>query len=99
MTTDNEEYDPKTCVTAKELRSYGVQIPLAIPDPAWVPKKHVRYDVKASVSTVDEEKQRINYVTPVHIDVEFKWISVEVKETADEMVVTRGEHRAKVSAE
>lgn len=32
------EYDPITCITAGELRARGINVPLNIPDCAWVPR-------------------------------------------------------------
>ncbi len=87
------EYDPSTCVTAKELRANGVQIPLEIPDPAWVPKTSVHYDVRAAETTYDEEAKRITSIIPVHVDAEFQWHRGDVQDD----VITMGEHRARVS--
>lgn len=70
MTT--KKYDPKTCVTAKELREGGVQIPLEIPDHAWVPKLAVQYDIRAAKTTFVKETDRIESVIPVHINAEFE---------------------------
>lgn len=89
MTTDDIiEYDPATCVTAKELRANNVQIPLEIPDGAWVPKNKVRYDIKGAVTTFDAKEQRINSVIPVHIDAEFKWCLIVVEESEEKTVIT-----------
>lgn len=66
-----EEFDPKTCVTAKELRDGGLQLPLEIPDAAWVPKLAVHYDMKNAQTTFVPEANRIDSVIPVHINVEF----------------------------
>jgi hypothetical protein len=86
-----QDYDPMSCVTAKELRDSGVQIPLEIPDQAWVPKNKVRYDIKAADTTYDASAQRINSVIPVHIDVDFKWHLVTVEESAERNVITTTE--------
>jgi len=35
------EYDPKTCITAGELREFGAQIPQDILDCGWIPRNHL----------------------------------------------------------
>ena len=37
----NEEYDPATCITAGELRGYGIHIDSGIPNCAWVKRSSV----------------------------------------------------------
>lgn len=96
MTTTIETYDPATCVTAKELRAKGVQIPLEIPDPAWVPKNKVRYAIHDAVTTCDEDAGRIEAVIPVHIDAEFKRIDIAVEETVEKISVVSTECSAMV---
>lgn len=66
-----EEFDPKTCITAKELRDRGTQIPLEISDASWVPRSAVRYDLKEAKTVVIEVESRIESIIPVHIDVDF----------------------------
>lgn len=48
---ETDEYDPRTCLTAGELRANGILIPGAVPDCGWIP----RGGVKASSAAVTQE--------------------------------------------
>lgn len=51
------EYDEKTCITAEELRMKGLDIPIDIPDLAWIP----RNALKINSATYDETEIKENY--------------------------------------
>lgn len=44
------EYDPRTCITAGELRAGGATIRDEVPDCAWVPRWAIRWEPKASLA-------------------------------------------------
>lgn len=39
-----EEYDPKTCITASELREMGIPIPEHIPGCAWMKRSGLKME-------------------------------------------------------
>ena len=91
-------YESETCYTAKELREMGINIPLEIPDCAWVPKSAVRWDVKAASSKFVVEKLEMHTNIPVHVDVDFQWLSIEVTEDDSTQRIVTIEHSACLSS-
>lgn len=86
MATTTDDYDPATCVTAGELRSYGIVIPESIPDCAWIPSGTMKLEVDRV------EGDAANIVTKVTLTARlsepFRWIegtfSIEERETPEE---------------
>ena len=79
------EYNPKTCVTAGELRAMGIPIPERVPDVGWIPRTAMRWTGAAPGATTEEEKAQgiLNLSLEVRFTEPFQWIDVEfdVKET------------------
>jgi hypothetical protein len=67
-----EEYDPKTCITAGELRAARVEVPDSIPDCGWVPKASIRLGVPEG--SVDGDGNLV-INTPVEFTEPMRWIS------------------------
>jgi hypothetical protein len=65
------KYDPALHTTAKELRDNAVDIPLEIPDHAYVPKDKIRYGVLESTTMHDKITNTLVWNTPVFIDAVF----------------------------
>lgn len=72
--TDRREYNPQTCLTARELREvWGLSIPESIPDAAWVS----RTDMNVSLEDVhDGEAGDKNLVLNFRVEFHrpFEWI-------------------------
>lgn len=70
------EYDPKTCVTAGELRSIGLPIPDSIPDVAYIP----HYGITAKLIRIsgDDADGEFDAVVDVTFVEPFRWISLKL---------------------
>ena len=78
-----KEYDPKTCITAGELRAASIPIPPHIPDVAWVRKNSVFVDhTKCMLSLGDGFKPRLegSFVLDFSIDFTepFYWVKIDI---------------------
>jgi hypothetical protein len=77
------DYDPRTCVTARELRGIGMTLAETIPDCAWVPRDSILY---SDPEVVPGEPKAIAIGLKVTFTVPFQFIEVtfsidEAKET------------------
>ena len=71
----SKEYNPETCITAKELRAKGIPVPESIPDCGWIPRwAAIPTDVKTSF---DVDDQRLDATFTFRFAVPFKWIDIE----------------------
>lgn len=68
------EYDPKTCITAGELRAMGCSIPSTIPDCGWVHRSAVHF----GESTSKLEGDDLIIDLSVSFDESFRWVEVKV---------------------
>lgn len=63
-----EQFDPRQCVTARELRSLGLEVPMSIPNSAWIPRSAVKF------GTPKTEEGEIHTATvPMSIEEPFRW--------------------------
>lgn len=69
-----DQYDPKTCVTAGELRTMGLDIPSPIPNCAWVPRRAICF----GEPEVTAEDDVVHASIPTIVNAPFKWVNVEV---------------------
>jgi hypothetical protein len=69
------EYDPKTCITAAELRGLGVFIPEGIPDCAWAPRAAVHVDQ----GEVAFDGDMLHWTATVRIDAPLRWVEVKLE--------------------
>jgi len=63
------DYDPKTCVTAEELRAMGVVFDADVPDCAWVPRASLVPDPGSCVLKADEPWLKAR----IRVGPRFKW--------------------------
>ena len=70
------KYDPRTCITARELRECGIPVPESIPDVAWVARSDIRLTVGEGGRSDPDGKITLN------LDVNFlaplEWIEVDL---------------------
>lgn len=81
-----QQFDPKTCVTAGELRASGLALPTAIPDCGWVLRASVRYDFKVDRTRIEEVLTgTLRGAIEVSFTEPFRWTeaSVRMREEAD----------------
>lgn len=71
MQLRTQAYDPKTCVTAGELRSYGFDIPVRVPDHAWVRRVAVKKEFLGAERVPGQNKAKLQY--RLHIGEAFRW--------------------------
>ena len=76
-----ENYNPETCITAKEFRDMGVELPQNIPDWAWIGRTGyvVGIDDSRSVSGNPETGQ-ITIHTRIRFTQSFRYISLTVNQ-------------------
>jgi len=72
--TDQYEYDPRTCVTAGELRAAGLAIPDTIPDVGWVPRDSI---MCGEPMPVYDETGTVAVGLEVIFAVLFRWLKVD----------------------
>lgn len=84
-----KEYDPKTCVTAGELRHAGLVITESIPDCAWVPRTALKFSQLSALSTEDG---RIHLGANVAFDHPFQWIKITVNILDSRLSMENVEH-------
>lgn len=69
-------YDPRTCITARELRECGIPVPESIPGVAWVARSAIRLTVGEGGRSDPDGKITLN------LDVNFmaplEWIEVDL---------------------
>lgn len=68
-----QQYDPRRCITAAELRSVGVDVPNTIPNTAWIPKRSI---VFSEVET-DQYPVLVEAVVSMQINEPFRWVEEE----------------------
>ena len=72
--SEEPQYDPRTCVKAKELREMGMDLPASIPDEAWVP----RHAMEASPGKLKMEGDVIEGFVNFNFTEPFRWIELKV---------------------
>lgn len=72
------EYDPDTCITAKELREAGaIGVPDDVPDCAWVPKRAVRVDdITFPIREGDDERMWLRMNIHISFTEPFRWVDL-----------------------
>lgn len=75
----NDDYDPRTCITAGELREAGATLPEHIPDCAWVPRSAMRYS--PGEATGDPSTGCFSIRLEVTFTEGFRWIEAKVEIT------------------
>jgi len=63
-----QAFDPKTCVTAKQLREQGYAVPDRIPDEAWAFTKDLKMQIVGSKRVGNQA-----HVSVRLIDTAFRW--------------------------
>lgn len=74
-----EDYDPQTCITAKEFRDMGVELPKNIPDFAWM--ERIGYVIEIDDSrpaSGNPETGQILIPTQIRFTQPFRYISLTV---------------------
>ncbi len=69
------EYDPLTCVTAREVRLMGFSLPNEIPDCAWI-HRHSMVPIPASTEA-SQDGDTFHFSTKFRFTEPFQWISVK----------------------
>jgi hypothetical protein len=70
------EYDPKTCITAGEMREIGFGVPAQIPDCAWIPRSAFDLDWEVTCGPSGGDNSLSAKVT-VKVNEPFRWIRLE----------------------
>jgi hypothetical protein len=70
-----KKYDPKTCITAGELREVGIMVPDTIPDQAWIPR-HAMMPHLAGVKSKDDDPSMVEAKIEIDLTVPFRWVRV-----------------------
>lgn len=70
-----DEYDPKTCVTAGEVRAMGGNVPAAVPDCAWIRRVALRF-IDSTVSG-DRTARELTVSMSFVIDDPWRWTWTE----------------------
>lgn len=71
------EYDPKTCITAKELRECKISIPESIPDCAWCPRASLLFGGDPKVKITESGEVRMTGVEVV-FTMPLQWINLTI---------------------
>jgi len=71
-----DEYDPATCITAKEFRDKGIRVPDYVPDCGWIRASSVKHKVVSCHRGLDSE-------IAIDLDVEFldpfRWVTFTIR--------------------
>lgn len=71
-----QEYDPKTCITAGELRAAGFVIPDDIPNVGWVRRTSIDWDGDVAIEEIDH---KIRASVKFRFTEPFQWITATFK--------------------
>ena len=71
------EYDPVTCICAKELREVGINVPEEIPDCAWVPRTSLNLKL-GDVSQDPSDPTVISVLTEMNFIEPFRWVEAKI---------------------
>jgi len=77
--TNPDEYDPGTCKTAAELRAFGIAVPKAIPDCAWVPNGSMVVVGEPKLTSVTPNELKVKGLMAV-FTVPFRWVEATIAE-------------------
>lgn len=67
------EYDPRTCITAGELRAAGIEVDEKIPDVGWIP----RVALELGTTKVDMDGDTIVCSATMNVTEPFRWITLD----------------------
>lgn len=70
------DFDPATCVTAKQMRTLGFSIPETIPEEAWLPKDAISF-TKPRMHHISEET--LVGTVDVRIQQPFRWVTTRAQ--------------------
>lgn len=70
------EYDPKTCITADELRAMSIPVPDRVPGCGWVPRHAMEWRAEVPEHSKEDIAQGIlNVSMEVTFTEPFRWIT------------------------
>lgn len=81
------EYDPRTCITAGQLRAAGAPVDDDLPDCAWVPWASVDYEV--GKATGGPDLGSITCPITMTFSEPFRWVSLKLKMGPDGLEVVK----------
>ncbi len=76
-----DTYDPRTCLTAGEVRAIGVELPESVPDCAWVPRWAMRTEL--GKVTDGDTPGSVDMMIGISFSVPFTWIELKIEVDAE----------------
>ena len=74
-----EEYDAKICMTAREIRAMGIQVPERIPDVAWIYRSEFNFDLDSLQCWGDaEDTGKVHMRIKACFSGPFRWVEFKV---------------------
>ena len=74
----NKDYNPKTCICAKELRETGINVPKEIPDCAWVPRTSLSLNMRGDAKQDPIDPTIISVLMEMNFDEPFRWVEAKI---------------------
>ena len=69
-----QDFNARTCITAEQLRSIGLEIPESIPGCAWIS----RSSIQIGPGVASHDKETLSCTSPVSFTEDFKWVEIDV---------------------
>ena len=73
MQLRGQSYDPDTCITVKQLREQGYEVPGHIPPDAWAVTKKIRMQIVGSERIGDKAHLKVRL-----LETQFRWAGQEL---------------------